>query len=637
MTITRLTSRPTPRRRWSSCAVGALLVATIAWVSPATVAAQPAPEQALTPDSTVLVPVTPCRLFDSRETPNAGRLDPSSWRVPVAQHCNVPVGARAAALNVVATDTRGGGFITVWPSGSARPTVSTLNYVAGNTVANAAVVQLGADGMLDVYTHGPAQVVVDVTAVFVDAGGPASSGRFVPVTPSRVLDTRTSGQRGSSELLIPLPAGVPTDATAVAVSITAVDAASGGFLTAYPRGTPRPLVSVVNTDTSDRTRASLALVPVTSDGFMLYRHMTTDVVVDFWGWFTGASAEASAIGMFVPQPPVRVWDSRSTHDPIHGGGTIEKALAPPGAAAVLSNVTIAEAVRPGFVSVYPAGTARPFVSSLNHRWRNPVGALTLTGVSSRGVGFYGSAGVHVIVDVAGSFTGEPVAADVGRAPNPFPPPNSPVIMISDSAFAGIRWSGAMGYLQGAAWDARLESCRRLIGVSCRGREGYAPPTAVSELSTVPAGAYRTLIVATGYNDWWGAFPSGVDAMIAQARAKGIERVIWLTYREQVGYVSPGGVSNQASFAANNRFLHSVMASGRFPELILADWNGYSRWRPAWLTADGVHLTAQGAPQAAMYVSRKLAFLERRPCPRAIGGPTTPGGWCADPDVTGPPG
>ena len=322
MTITRLTSRPTPRRRWSSCAVGALLVATIAWVSPATLAAQPAPEQALTPDSTVLVPVTPCRLFDSRETPNAGRLDPSSWRVPVAQHCNVPVGARAAALNVVATDTRGGGFITVWPSGSARPTVSTLNYVAGNTVANAAVVQLGADGMLDVYTHGPAQVVVDVTAVFVDAGGPASSGRFVPVTPSRVLDTRTSGQRGSSELLIPLPAGVPTDATAVAVSITAVDAASGGFLTAYPAGTPRPLVSVVNTDTSDRTRASLALVPVTSDGFMLYRHMTTDVVVDFWGWFTGASAELSShrdvraavpgtgVGLPIDVRP----DSRRRHD-----------------------------------------------------------------------------------------------------------------------------------------------------------------------------------------------------------------------------------------------------------------------------------------------------------------------------------
>jgi hypothetical protein len=123
-------------------------------------------------------------------------------------------------------------------------------------------------------------------------------------------------------------------------------------------------------------------------------------------------------------------------------------------------------------------------------------------------------------------------------------------------------------------------------------------------------------------------------MIAQARAKGIDRVIWLTYRDQVGYVSPGGVSNSAAFALNNRYLHSVMAAGWYPELILADWNAYSRRHPSWLTADGVHLTVEGAPQAGIYVSRKLAFLERRPCPRTIGGPTTPGGWCADPDVTG---
>jgi hypothetical protein len=582
----------------------------------------------------VLLPIEPCRLFDSRETPNDGRFDASTWRIQVTERCSIPAGARAGAFNIVATETRGPGFLTLWPSGSARPTVSTLNYLAGSTVSNSAVVQLGAGGKLDVYRHGPAEVVVDVTAVFVDAAGSSRSGRFVPAIPSRLLDTRTTGQRGSSELLVPLPPGVSRDATAVAVTITAVDAATGGFLTAYPTGTRRPFVSAVNTDSIDRTRAGLVFVPVTSAGFMVYRHMRTDVVVDFLGWFTGASAESSVAGMFRPQAPARVWDSRSTGDPVHAGGAVERHLAPAGAAAVLSNVTIAEPVGPGFVSVHAAGTTRPPVSSLNHRWTHPVGALTLARVSTRGVGFYASAGVHVIVDVAGWFAGAPVAATSGVAPNVFPPSNTPVIIISDSAFAGIRWNGALGSLQGAAWDARLESCRRLIGVSCRGREGYSPLTAEAEVSRVPAGAYRTLIVATGYNDWSGSFPWGVAAMIAQARAKGIDRVIWLTYRDQVGYVSPGGVSNSAAFALNNRYLHSVMAAGWYPELILADWNAYSRRHPSWLTADGVHLTVEGAPQAGIYVSRKLAFLERRPCPRTIGGPTTPGGWCADPDVTG---
>ncbi len=615
----------------------ALVAATLAVASPTRVAAQPAPSQEVAAGATVLVPVMPCRLFDSRETPDAGRLDASSWRIQVTQRCNVPVGARAAALSMVATDAQGPGFVTAWPSGSVRPTVSNLNYVAGNIVANSAVVQLGPGGTVDVYTSGPAQVVIDITGVFVDASGPTASGRFVPVSPSRLLDTRTTGQRGSSELRIPLPPDVSPDATALAVSITAVDAASGGFLAAYPAGASRPFVSAVNTDANGRTRASLSLIPVTRDGFIVYRHMSTDVVIDFRGWFTGASADSSTTGMFVPQAPVRVWDSRATYDPVHSAGTVEKQLAPAGAAAVIANLTVTEAVGAGFMSVYAAGTTRPFVSSLNYRWTQPVAALTLPRVSNRGVGFYASAGVHAIVDVAGWFTGSPVTATAGSAPNAFPPPNSPVIMISDSAFAGIRWTGALGYLQGAAWDTRLESCRRLIGVSCRGTEGYAPRTAVVELSRVPAGAYRTLVVAVGYNDWSGTFPQGVDAMMAQARAKGIDRVVWVTYREQVSFVSPGRASNQASFAANNRYLHSVLASGRYPELTLADWSGYSRWRPSWLTADGVHLTVAGAPPAAMYLSRKLAYLERRPCPPGIGGPTSPGGWCADPDVTGPPG
>jgi hypothetical protein len=626
------------RRAHASALIAvALLVATLVAAAPPTAVAQRAPAQAVAAGSTVLLPVTPCRLFDSRETPAAGRLDASSWRVQVTQRCNIPAGARAAALNIVATDTGGPGFVTAWPSGSTRPTVSSLNYVAGSTVANSAVVQLGGGGAIDVYTHGPADVVVDVTGVFVVADGPATAGRYVPATPVRLLDTRTTAQRGSSELRIALPPGVPADATALAVSVTAVDAASAGFLTVYPAGTTRPFVSVVNTDQQNRTRASLALVPVTGDGFVVYRHMPTDVVVDFWGWFTGATADPSTVGMFLPQAPVRAWDSRVSHDPVHAGGTVEKPLAPPGAAAIIANVTVAEPVRAGFASVFAAGTVRPFVSSVNYRWTHPVGALTLTPVSTRGVAIHASAGAHVIVDVAGSFTGTPVAATVAPPTNPFPRPDSPVLMISDSAFAGIRWAGALALLQGAVWDARLESCRRLIGVSCRGREGYAPPTAVAELSTVRAGAYRILVVATGYNDWSGLFPSGVDAVMSRARAKGIDRVVWLTYREKVGYVSPGGASNQATFAANNRHLLSVSASGRYPELILADWNSYSRWRPSWLASDGVHLTAEGAPQAAMYVSRKLAFLERRPCPPGIGGRTTPGGWCADPDVTGPPG
>ncbi len=587
-------------------------------------------------ETTTLVPLPPCRLFDARHTPDLGRIDADTWRIKVTGRCGVPASARAVAISLVATGTTAPGFVTVSPAGSPRPDASNLNYERGNTVANSAVVKLGPSGSIDIYTSARADVIVDVTAAFVDAPSAVGAGRFVAVDPTRVVDTRRSGERGDTELRVPIPAGVPADASALAVSITAVGAETSGFLSVYPAGGARTETSVVNTDEHNDTRANAVFVSVGADGFIVFRSMETDVLVDVWGWFTGPSAPASTEGLFVPQPPRRAWDSRASFDPIHRGGTVEKQLLAGPAAAIVANVTVVDPTGWGFVTVFAAGTPIPDVSSLNYRWRQPVAALTVSRVSDRGVALYSYAGAHTIVDVAGWFTGTPAASTTPPPVNAFPAGDSDVLMISDSAFAGIRWTGALPLLQGAVWDARLESCRRLIGVSCRGREGYSPPTAVTELSTVAPGAYRILVVATGYNDWSGLFPSGVDAVMSRARAKGIDRVVWLTYREKVGYVSPGGASNQATFAANNAHLVSVLMEARYPELILADWNSYSRWRPSWVTSDGVHLTAQGAPEAAMYVSRKLAFLERRPCPPDIGGPTTPGGWCADPDETGPP-
>lgn len=586
--------------------------------------------------TTQLMPLEPCRLFDARQTPDFGRIDANTRRLEVAGRCGVPATARAVAISMVATGPAAAGFVTVYPNGSPRPEASNLNFVAGNTVANSAVVKLGDTGSIDVYMSAQADIIVDVTAAFVDAPGATSAGRFVEIDPRRVVDTRRSGERGVGEIRVPLPANIPADATALVANITAVGAASSGFLSAYPAGAGGSSTSIVNTDEHNDTRANVVFISVDAEGFFVSRSMETDVLVDVTGWFTGPSAPASTDGLFVPQAPSRAWDSRNTVDPIHRGGTVDRHVLGVPAAAVVANVTVVDPTGWGFVSIYGAGTPVPDVSSLNYRWRQPVAALTVSRLSERGVAISSYAGVHVLVDVAGWFTGDPAPASGPPPVNAPPLPDTPVVMISDSSFAGIRWAGALGSLQGAIWDARLESCRRLVGVSCRGREGYAPSNAVQELSTTVPGANRAVVVATGYNDQAGTFPLGVDALIQQARAKGIDRVIWLTYRENVGYVSPGATSNAASFSANNAYLRSVVGSGRYPELILADWDSYSRSRPSWLTSDGVHLTVTGAHEAAAYVSRKLASLERRECPPGLGGPTTQGGWCADPDVTGPP-
>jgi hypothetical protein len=593
-------------------------------------------QQVVAASTAALQPVTPCRLFDSRRTPDAGRLDGQTWRIQVTGRCEVEAGASAAALVIAVTDPAALGHVTVWPAGGPRPLVSNLNFARGNTLSNSAVVQLSASGAIDVYITSSAGVVVDVTAGFVPAAT-AAAGRFVPTRPQRLLDTRRTGQWGSSEVRVPLPNGVPADATALAVTVTAVGAAAPGHLTVYPAGRPRPLAAAVNVDALNRVRANAGFVPVSSEGFMIFRAMPTDVVIDLWGWFTGPSADAIAEGLFIPQAPQRVWDSRRSLDPLHAGGTLEKRFVPAGGAAMVANVTAVDTTAAGHLSIWPAGTPQPVVSSLNHRWPQPTGALTIARTSDRGVAFFAfGGGAHIVVDLAGWFTGAPEAATLPPPPNSPPSGRTPVIMVSDSAFAGIRWNGALGYLSGAAFDARLESCRRVIGVSCRGREGYAPPTAIQEIESVRVGQFKTAVIATGYNDFASLFPIGVDQLIRTARAKGIERVIWVTHREDVTYRSPGGASYTEVFRSHNRALRNAVASGLYPELTLADWKTYTTNRSWWLTPDGVHLTSSGARAAAEYTSRLLAATERRSCPGVVGGAAAPGGWCAHPDVTGPP-
>ena len=543
------------------------------------------------------------------------------------------------SVTVTATDASSPGFVTLTGAGSTRPNVSNVNFRPNSAVANSAVVALSSDGAIDVAASASVHVIIDVAGVFSDAAGPVSSGRFVPVVPSRLADTRAGGSPEAGDLVVPLPAGVAPDAMAVAISVTVADPTAPVYVTVHPNGVGRPTTSVVNSDLLERARAVTVLAPVTPTGLVVYRSAPANVVVDVIGWFTGPSAPASTDGLFVSQTPIRVWDSRATADPIHAGGSVERQLVAQPAAAVLVNVTAVDATAPGYVSMYPAGTPQPYVSMLNVTWRDPLASMTIVSNSTRGAAFSASVGMHVLVDVTGYFTGTP-AAPVTQAvgeqvSNPMPASGGSVLFVSDSSLAVIRWNGQLGSLQGASITADLESCRRLIGVSCRGREGYAPTTAVQAVAGA-RGNFDTLVVNVGYNDFSSTFATGFDSVIAAARARGIARVVWFTYRESVGYVSPQGASNPENYATYNAMLRSFVASGRYPEVVLADWNTYTATRPGWLGADGVHVTTVGARAAGEYVSRTLAFLDRRACPAGLGGVVAAGGWCASPDVTGPP-
>jgi hypothetical protein len=71
-------------------------------------------------------------------------------------------------LNVTATEVSTGSFVTVWPSGAAKPETSNLNMLPGATAANLVITKLGQGGTIDIANaFGEAHLIADVTGYFV--------------------------------------------------------------------------------------------------------------------------------------------------------------------------------------------------------------------------------------------------------------------------------------------------------------------------------------------------------------------------------------------------------------------------------------------------------------------------------------
>jgi hypothetical protein len=161
------------------------------------------------------------------------------------------------------------------------------------------------------------------------------------------------------------------------------------------------------------------------------------------------------------------------------------------------------------------------------------------------------------------------------------------------------------------WDA--ESCRRLVQASCRGRFGYVPVSLLPLIRTTHRGALgEVMVVMAGYDDW--TIPSAIDDVIAEAKTQGVHQVMFLTYRENVSYIGPFGLSNAATFRRHNTDLRA--ATARHPMLRLADWNSYSASRPEWFYADGIHLTPAGSAALANFVVAQLANIAPGRCAAA---------------------
>lgn len=165
----------TPRRRlpWPGALVTILLVTSASGSVDLARASVGSGERA------VFVPITPCRLVDTRPAPdNVGpRSTPIGPAETVVQpvsgtngNCTIPNDATAVAMNVTAVDPSASSFFTVWPSDVDRPLTANLNWVAGAApTPNKADVKLAVDGSIAVYNlAGTVHLVIDVFGYYAD-------------------------------------------------------------------------------------------------------------------------------------------------------------------------------------------------------------------------------------------------------------------------------------------------------------------------------------------------------------------------------------------------------------------------------------------------------------------------------------
>lgn len=336
----------------------------------------------------------------------------------------------AVALNITAIAPTALSFLTVWPAGATRPNTSNLNFVTGRTIANVAIVAVGANNQINIYNEsGSVDVAVDVLGYF--PAGPAFNG----ITPERFLDTRVGGrtidltfQPGSPlgatsmSLKIAGRGGVPAAGAggSVALNVTVANPTTDSFLTVFPKFQTRPNTSNLNFG-AGQTVANMVLVRLSSAGEISVANEfgNVDVIIDVLGWFPpGPSASFKGI------VPARAYDSRAGGRTIdtrfEGAGvigpgqevsfTVEGRGEVPaniGNGSVALNVTVTDSTSPSYLTVWPWGLPRPNASNLNFVPGRAIPNMVIVPIGPSGqIGLFNASGsANVIVDVLGYFEG----------------------------------------------------------------------------------------------------------------------------------------------------------------------------------------------------------------------------------------
>ena len=385
-------------------------------------------------DTSVFTPMKPQRLVDTRiglGTPQRRLRARTSVNIQVTRRLGIPSNATAVVANVIAVDADRPGYLQLLPTGQAAfGSSSTLNVdTPGQTIPNAAFAPLGNKGKLTVYAIFTADVVIDIFGYFTPATS-SKAGRLVPLTPTRILDTRISlgwtpptplgnlavrfGESVVAETTVTLKVagrgGVPkSGVSAVVMNVTAVDPAGPGYVQVAPTPVVRRATSNLNT-AAGRTIANLVVVPLGTAGSIdLFVTTQADLVADVVGYFTDNTAPASSKGLFVPITPNRQLDTRlpAPRKPRPEGTvtTIDINDISTTAIAIAGNLTATEATQPGYLQLAAPPISVRTSSNLNISYAGQtIANAVVSPVAADKVQLYNRYPTHELLDVTGWFT-----------------------------------------------------------------------------------------------------------------------------------------------------------------------------------------------------------------------------------------
>jgi Trypsin len=338
----------------------------------------------------------------------------STTTFPVTGVGGVPAtGVTAVLLDVTAVVGATGTYLTLFPAGATMPGVSMVNGGPQQTISNAAVVPVPANGKISVYNQAAGvHVVADVEGYYTSAAG--TGGGFVSVQPTRLFDTRDGTgatiPSGGSRVFTLTGGVVPAGASALFADLIVTGATAYGWVGTFATGgTNRSVLDYVPGTTAHGVGVKLG-----SDGKATFTNNSGSaihLVLTAEGYFTNSATTGSVLRTVTAK---RLLDTRGdgAKTPLAAQGTVDVATGLPAGATAVLNLTVVGNAAVGYLRAWPVGGTEPATSLVNYP---DLGTGARAGLAAVRVGTGGKIRIrnvsggtaHVLADFQGWFAEDP--------------------------------------------------------------------------------------------------------------------------------------------------------------------------------------------------------------------------------------